>query len=131
MQAPIVIGLATALTPATAASRAPLPLSRSAAMLSPTTKASSTTRPIIRKNAIIVPRFNVRLAGSKKTRVAMKENGIPRVIHSAARRSNTSTSSTRTSTAPITPFRRIPDSLARAGSAGSFQTVTDTPSNGS
>ena len=107
---PMVIGPTTALAPAAAASAPRLPLSRSVAMLSPTTRASSTTRPTIRKKPTSVPMFRVRFAGPKNSRDPTKENGMPTVIHVAARRSNTSRSRTKTSTAPASPFLATADS---------------------
>ena len=126
VQAPMVIGPTTARAPAAAASAPRLPLSRSAAMLSPTTSASSTTRPTIRKNPISVARFSVRLAGPKNRREPTNENGMPTVIHVAARRSNTRRSRAKTRIAPASPFLAIADNRARAGCARSFQTLTAT-----
>ena len=127
VQAPMVIGPTTARAPAAAASAPRLPLSRSAAMLSPTTRASSTTRPTIRKKPISVAMFRVRSADPKNSREPMKENGMPTVIHVAARRSNTRSSRAKTRIAPANPFLAIADIRSTAGCARSFQTLTSTP----
>ena len=123
---PTVIGPTTAFAPEIAASSALFPLSRSAAMLSPTTTASSTTMPMRRKKAKSVPMFRVRSAVPKRSSDPTKDSGIPRVTQNAMRRSNTRTRVMKTSTVPISAFRRIFENRSKTGSARSFQTLTVT-----
>lgn len=103
VMAPMVSGPTMARAPEMAASSAPFPLSRSAAMLSPTTTASSTTMPTSRKKPKIVPRLSVRSAASKNISAPTKDKGMPTVIHNAMRSSKTRTREMNTRMMPIAP----------------------------
>ena len=99
-------------------------------MLSPTTRASSTTRPTIKKKPTSVPMFRVRPAGPKNISEPTNENGMPTVIHIAARRSNTSNSRAKTRITPASPFLATADNRSTAGCAVSFQTPIATSCGG-
>ena len=70
--------------------------------------------------------FSVMPAGSKNMSAPIMDNGIPTVIHTATRRSNTKTRQMNTSTMPSAAFPIISAILSIAGCALSFQTETVT-----
>ena len=74
----------------------------------------------------MVAMFSVMSAGPKNISAPIMDNGIPTVIHTATRRSNTMTRQMNTSTIPSAAFPIISDILSIAGCALSFQTETVT-----
>ena len=122
VRTPTHMGPATPRAPRIAASRAPLPFSRSAAMFSPTTTASSTTMPTSMNRAKIVNTFRVRPAGPKNNNAPMNAMGMPKAIQKAMRRSNMTTRQTNTSATPASPFCTTVSKRSETGLARSSHT---------